>query len=197
MDQNPPVAASYDSGLEEESTPAQLKRQAQIAVGNELVEAQKAFHLKTAAYVMSLDHYKRIRAALSEPPDDVEDPENPWHPVQGDMLSGYPVIVRDEEGIPPHIEMVEKDMRPPYYAGVTSLGIERDDMSAPKEEAMTFTGTAEPHAPLASDEALEALRRKLMGEPDAAPAEEGVPEGRPASEAEETEQDDDSFLDAP
>jgi hypothetical protein len=115
-------------GDEEPLTPDQIARQEQIAVGEELIEAAKAFHLKTAAYVMSMDHYIRVRRAIG-PDDDI--PEEQWQPVQGDMLSGYPVMVIEGEGIKPHIEMVEKDLRPSYYAGVTSLGIERKDMTPP------------------------------------------------------------------
>jgi hypothetical protein len=116
-----------------ELTPEQIRRKAQIEIMDEMVEAQKAFHRKTASYVMSLDYYKRIRAALSEEP---EDPEHPWEPVQGDMFMGYPIMVTDDvEDDVPRIELVDKDLRPPYYAGVTSLGIERKDMEEPKFEA--------------------------------------------------------------
>jgi CRISPR/Cas system Type II protein with McrA/HNH and RuvC-like nuclease domain len=132
---------------EEELTPAQIARNEEIAVGNELTEAAKKFHLMTAAYVMSLEHYKRIRRALCH---EEEDPANPWQPVQGDMFQGYPVMVCEGENIQPHIEMVDRDLRPSYYAGVTSLGIERNDMKEPpfpgaNDEATAAASLSEGH----------------------------------------------------
>lgn len=182
----PGLLLGAGGGLDEPD-PAAEQRKAEIGVYNELREAQIAFHRKTAAYVMSMDHYRRIRGILSTEP---EDPANPWHPVQGDMLNGYAVMVVEGEDITPHIEMVEKDMRPPYYAGVTSLGVERKDMKEPE-----FPGVPEAHAPLASDEALEALRRKLSGVADEAPAAESVPERLEDAEAEEEGPADDDFGD--
>lgn len=147
----PPLAASYDSALEEapdEPTPEELARTAELAVVEEFIAEQKIFHTKTAAWIMTMDHYKRIRAALSH---QEEDPSDPWKPMSGDMHNGYPIIVVDGEGIRPHLELVDRELRPSYYAGVSSLGVERRDMKEPEFEA-----AAEESLRPGSEEAKEA-----------------------------------------
>lgn len=110
---------------EELPDPSAEERKQEIAVQSEFVEAKKAFDKLRPAFLMSIEHYKRVRRALTH---QEEDPDEPWEPKIGDMMMGYPLVVVDDYDVAPHMELIDIQSRPIYYAGMDSFGVERPDM---------------------------------------------------------------------